>query len=139
MRSNRRLYLTATAMVAIVVVLWLSTSMAQVRQRYEVETRVYSTPEYRTEATRAMDAYERVMERYMDVTEKNFEGISADIGDVAGLLESIDAQLTRMDRRLERIEKHLGIPPLPVAPAADPNAAPVRGPAITPPPNPPRR
>jgi hypothetical protein len=111
------------AMVVIVVVLWLSTSMAQVHQRYEVKTRVYSTPEYRTEATRAMDAYERVMERYMDVTEKNFEGISADIGDVAGLLESMDAQLTRIDRRLDRIEKHLGIPPLPVVPAADPNAA----------------
>jgi len=135
MRSNRRLYVTGLAMLVLVAVLWLSTSMAQVHQRYEVKTRVYSTPEYRTEATRAMDAYERVMERYMDATEKNFEGISADIGDVAGLLESIDAQLTRIDTRLDRIEKHLGIAPLP---AADPNAAPVRGPAITPP-NLPRR
>jgi hypothetical protein len=119
MKSKRRLYLTGLAMIVVVAVVWLSTSMAQVQQRYEVKTRVYSTPEYRTEATRAMDAYERMMERYMDVTEKNFEGVSADIGDVASLLESIDAQLTRMDTRLERIERHLGIPPLP---AGDPNA-----------------
>jgi hypothetical protein len=71
-------------MLVVVAVVWLSTSMAQVHQRYEVKTRVYSTPEYRTEATRAMDAYERVMERYMDVTEKNFEGISGDIGYASG-------------------------------------------------------
>ena len=138
MRSKRRLYVTGLAVLVLVAVVWLSTSMAQVQQRYEVKTRVYSTPEYRTEATRAMDAYERVMERYMDVTEKHFDGVSADIGSVASLLESIDAQLTQMDARLERIERHLGIAP-PVAPAADPNAAPVRGPVVTPPPLLPRR
>lgn len=127
MRSKRRLYLTVMAILVVVMALWLSTSLAQTRRRYEVEAQVYSTPEYRTDATRAIDAYERVMERYMDATERNLAGVSADIGAVAVMLENIDAKLAKLDTRMERIERHLGIlpPPPPPAPTPDPNANPV--------------
>lgn len=125
MRSNRRLYWTVIAIFAVAVVCWLSTSMGQTDRRYNVETRVYTTPEYRTDAQRAIEAYERVMERYMDATERNFAGVSADIGAVAVMLESIDAKLGTLDARLERIERHLGIAPPPPPIAPDPNAPPV--------------
>ncbi len=133
MRSNRRTYVAVAVVVSSIVVLALSTSVGQSRRNYDVETRIYATPEYRTDTTRAIDAYERVMERYMDASDRNFAAMAADIGAVAVRLEAIDARLEKLDWRLERIERHLGI--LPPLPAADPNAAqpspptPLRSPA----------
>jgi hypothetical protein len=134
MRSVRRTHVAVIAVVLGIVVLVLSTSIGQNQRNYDVETRVYATPEYRTDATRAIDAYERVMERYMDATEQNFTGISADLGAVAARLESIDARLAKLDVRLERIERHLGI--LPPPPAPDPNTPPPPAPAPLSPPTP---
>ncbi len=121
MRSNRRVVVAIAGAVVGMIVLTLPTSVGQNQRNYEVQTRVYATPEYRTDTTRAIDAYERVMERYMDATEQNFSLMAADIGAVAVRLEAIDAGLAKLDARLERIERHLGI--LPPAPAADPNVA----------------
>lgn len=123
MRSNKRTYVAVAAAVIGIVVLVLSTSVGQNRRNYDVEAQVYTTPEYRTEASRAIDAYERVMERYMDATEQGFAGLAADLGAVATRLESIDARLAKLDERLERIERHLGILP-PRPPMPDPNAPP---------------
>ena len=130
MKSSKRFYIVLVTVVLLMVLFWLSTSIGQTRKRYEVEAQVYSTPEYRTDATRAIEAYERVMERYMDATERNFSQISTDIGAIAVTLDSIDAKLNKLDTRIERIERHLGILPPPVAP--DPNAAPVPTPAPAP-------
>ena len=127
MRSNKRTYVAIAAVVIGIIVLALSTSVGQNRRNYDVEAQVYTTPEYRTDAGRAIDAYERVMERYMDATEQGFAGIAADLGAVAVRLESIDARLAKLDERLERIERHLGI--LPPLPAPDPNAPPPPAPA----------
>lgn len=132
MKSNRRFYIALTTVVLIMVVFWLSTSIGQTRRRYEVETQVYSTPEFRTDATRAIEAYERLMERYMDATERNFTQVSGDIGAIAVMLDRIDARMAKLDTRLERIERHLGIAPPPIAPAPDPNAIPTPAPATTP-------
>ena len=132
MKSNRRFYIALTTVVLIMVVFWLSTSIGQTRRRYEVEAQVYSTPEYRTDTTRALEAYERLMERYMDVTERNFSEVSGDIGAIAVMLDRIDTKLTKLDTRLERIERHLGILPPAVAPAPDPNAVPASAPRVAP-------
>ena len=118
MKSNRRLYVFLVVALASFLVLWLSGSAAQDRKRYEVETQVYSVPEYRSDAARAVDAYERLMERYMDLTERNLFSVSADVKDLTVKLDSIDARLTTLDRRLARIEKHLGIQTTSAAPAA---------------------
>ena len=140
MKSKMRFYIALATVVLIMVVFWLSTSLGQSRRRYEVEAQVYSTPEYRTEATRAIEAYQRVMERYMDVSERNFVEISADLGTVAATLDAIDTKLTKLDTRLERIERHLGILPSPVTPTPDPNAVPTAAPATAPlPTRPPNR
>ncbi len=121
MKSSRHFYIALTSTVTLIVILWFSTSSGQSRKRYEVEAQVYSTPEYRTDATRAIEAYERLMTRYMDVTERNLTAISADIGAVAARLDAIDDNLSELDQRLERIERHLGILPAPAASIADPN------------------
>jgi len=132
MKSNKRFYFALATVVLIMVVFWLSTSLGQSRKRYEVEAQVYSTPELRTDTTRAIEAYERVMERYMDASERNFTEVSADIGAIAVMLDRIDAKLTKLDTRIERIERHLGILPPPVAPTPDPNAVPALAPRAAP-------
>ncbi len=139
MKLNRRFYLALTTVIVVMVVFWLSTSMGQTHKRYQVQTQVYSTPELRTDATRAIEAYERLMERYMDTTERNFSDLSGDIGAIAVMLDSIDTKLTKLDMRLERIERHLGILPPPVAPARDPNAVPAVAPQPVRPPSTPYR
>jgi hypothetical protein len=131
MTSHRRLNLVITAAVLCLVILWLSTSVGQSRRSYEVEAQVYTTPEYRTDASRAIDAYERVMDRYMDATQQSFTEVLYYTQTFAAKLESIDAKLEKLDKRLARIERHLGIVPPLVSPVPDPNAP--RPPAPVPP------
>ena len=79
-----------------------------------------------------MDAYERLMQRYTDLTERNMVGITADLGALAQL-DAIDARLTALDVRLARIEQHLGpasvsvLSPVPqVDPPQTPEPAPIQ-------------
>ncbi len=130
MKSTRRYYVVVTVVLLVTAALWLSTSVAQTRKRYEIETQVYATPEYRTDATRAIDAYERVMERYMDSSERNFVGLATDLRAIAIQLNALDAKLTKLDTRMDRIERHLGVGPQPIVPTSDPNA-PKPAPAVT--------
>jgi len=76
--------------------------------------------EYQTDTSRAINAYEKLMERYMDTTERNFDAVSMGIKMMAVKLDALDAKLTALDARLARIEQHLGIVTAP--PASDPNA-----------------
>ncbi|OHB65475.1 MAG: hypothetical protein A2Y77_18535 [Planctomycetes bacterium RBG_13_62_9] len=126
MNRNMRLYIIAVAIILCIVVLCLSTSIGQDRKKYEVEAQVYSIPPYQSDAARAIAAYERLMERHMDQTERTLAGLAADVKTLTTRLDAIDAGLTKLDTRLARIEKHLGIVPVvPSAPAPDPNAPPV--------------
>jgi len=108
MRVNKNLLAVAAAVVCCTIVVWFSTSIQGVPKIYEVEPQI-TIPEYRTDAARAIDAYERLMERYMDLTERNLFRVGAHVGDVAKKLDSIDDKLTALCTRIARIEKALGI------------------------------
>jgi len=90
---------------------------------YEVEP-VITTPEYRTDAARAIDAYERLMERYMDLTAKHLLQVGADCQAVTQRLDSLDARLEDISARLTRIEKAMGIVPPQEPAAVEPNDVP---------------
>jgi len=92
-------------------VLWLSSSLGQSRRKYEVQTQVYGVPEYRSDAARAVDAYERLMDRYMDLTERNLFSVSTDVRTIAARLDAVHTEVAGVNARLARIEKHLGIQP----------------------------
>jgi hypothetical protein len=66
-------------------------------------------PEHRTDTARAIDAYERVMDRFINLTEKNLTGINTDVKSIAKKLDLIDCKLTDLSTRMARIEKALGI------------------------------
>ena len=121
MGSNRKLWNIIVTVAVCLVAVWFSTSWGQGRAGYQPETHVYTTPEYQTDTTRAISAYERLMERYMDMTERSLDAMSKDIAKMTVKLDVMDAKLASLDTRLARIEQHLGIVAATPA-AADPNA-----------------
>lgn len=118
MRTSKNLLAVVTAAVACMAVIWFSRSIHGGERSYEVEVQPQvSTPEYRTEAARAIDAYERLMERYMNLTERNIFGVGEDVRYMVKRLDSIDGKLADISARIARIEKAMGIeqPKLPPA------------------------
>jgi hypothetical protein len=74
---------------------------------YLVDTEI-TTPEYQTDTSRVINAYERLMDKYMDLAETH---AAADCQSASQKLESIDVKLSDLSVRLSRIEKALGIDP----------------------------
>ena len=123
MTTNKNLLAVGAAVVCCITVVWFSTSIQGDPKTYELRPQI-SIPEYRTDAVRAIDAYERLMERYMDLTERNSISISADLKEVIKKLYSIDDKLTKLSARIARIEKTFGIeqPKSPVKEKLQPKA-----------------
>ena len=108
MITNKNLLAVGVVVVCCITVVWFSTSIRGDPKTYELRPQL-NVPEYRTDAVRAIDAYERLMERYMDLTERNSIRISADLKEVIKKLYSIDDKLTELSARIARIEKTFGI------------------------------
>ncbi len=120
--NSRRYQVACIALILGCLVLALLPAALQGRNRttYEVRPEV-TVPGYRTDAARAIDAYENLMQRYMDLNEKTILTVDADIRAIAQRLDSIDRAVADLAMRLARIERALGVIPEKPAPA-DPNA-----------------
>ena len=108
MQTKKRLIVVAAGLACCVVVLSISASIEGSEKTYEIRPEIW-TPEYRTDAARAIDAYESLMHRYMDVTENNLISVGADVHTLTKKLDDIDAKLTLISVRIARIETALGI------------------------------
>jgi len=108
MTTNKKLLATGVVVVCCITAVWFSTSIQGVPKTYELRPKI-TVPEYRTDTARAMDAYERLMERYMDLTERNSKMIGTDLKEVIKRLDSINDKLTELSARIARIEKTFGI------------------------------
>lgn len=108
MRTKKRLLAVTAAVIGCLVVAWFSKSIQGGQRTYELEPRL-SIPEYRTDTVRIMDAYERLMERYMDLTESNSAMVGVDLKTALAKLDSVDARLAELSARMMRIEAALGI------------------------------
>jgi len=130
MKRSRTAHILLVAIGLGLAVLTLSTSTGQNRRTYEVETQVYGIPVSPSDTTRAIIAYERLMERHMDLTERMATSADADSRALRDHLKAIERHLARLDVRLARIERHFGIAPAgrPMAPV-DPNAPGVPAPS----------
>jgi hypothetical protein len=122
MRARRNLLVVVAVFVCCTAV-WFSVSLYGGQKTYEVEPWI-TIPEYRTDAARAIDAYERMMERQMDITEENLTRIGGDLKGVVERLDSINSKLTELSTKIARIEKKLGIE----QPAPDPAKAEIKKP-----------
>jgi len=108
MRTTKHLFVVAVGLIVCLIIVWFSTSIQGKEKTYEVKPSI-TLPEYRTDTARAIDAYERVMNRFMNLTERSLTGINTDIKDIAEKLVSIDCKLTELSARMARIEKAVGI------------------------------
>ena len=108
MEKNRNTLAILVVIVACSVLVWLSASIQGGQKTYEIHPNI-AMPEYKTELTRVMDAYERLMERYMDLTQQNQSIVGADLKYVVTTLDSIDGRLAEFSARIARIETALGI------------------------------
>ena len=108
MKAKRYLLFVVAIIASGLTVIWLSTPIQADDKTYEVRPQI-SIPEYKTDTARAIDAYERLMDRYMQMTERVFVGIDTDVRDVVKRLNSVDSKLTELLTRLTRIENALGI------------------------------
>lgn len=108
MITNKNLLALLAVVVVCVTVIWFSTTTQGGPKTYEIRPRI-SVPEYRTDTVRAIDAYERLMERYMNVTERNSTRLDKDLNEIIKKLDSIDDKLTTLSLRIARIEKTFGI------------------------------
>ena len=107
MPRNRNLIMLSTALVCSVVMAWLCISI-QGASSYEIQPRI-TVPAYRTDTARAIDAYERMMERFIDMTGKDLTDIDTEVKGIAQTLHSVDRKLTELTGQMARIEKALGI------------------------------
>ena len=108
MKVSKKLLVVVAGIAACAAIVCYSPSIQGSQKTYELQPQV-TIPEYRTDAARAIDAYERLMERYMDLTERNLFGIGADVRIAAKRLDSIDRKLNELSARMTEIEKVLGI------------------------------
>ena len=108
MITNKNLLAVGAIVVCCITVVWFSTSIQGGPKTYELRPQI-TVPEYRSDAVRAIDAYERLMERYMDLTERNSMRIGADLKEVMKKLDSINDKLTKLSARIAKIEKTFGI------------------------------
>ena len=121
MKTNRNMLAVFAVIIACSAVVWLSKSIQGGQKTYEIQPHL-TIPEYKTDLARVMDAYERLMERYLDLTQQNQSMVGTDLKYVVTTLDSIDRRLTEFSARIARIETALGIeqPKSPLRPKPDP-------------------
>jgi len=108
MKTNRNTLAILVVIIACSVLVWLSASIQGSQKTYEIQPHL-TIPEYKTDLARVMDSYERLMERYMDLTQQNQSMVGTDLKYVATTLDSIDGRLAEFSARIARIETALGI------------------------------
>ena len=107
MKMNKQLLVVAIGLIVCVVVLLPSTSI-QGSGTYEIKPKI-TIPAQKTDTARVIDAYERLMDKFITANERNLNNINIDVKEVLRKLESIDRNLITLSSRIATIEKALGI------------------------------
>ena len=107
-KEDKTLLAVGVVLIICLIAVCFSTSIHGGEKRFEIRPEI-TLPEYRTDTARAIDAYERVMDRFINLTEKNLTGINTDVKGIAKNLVLIDYRLTELSTRMAGIEKALGI------------------------------
>lgn len=108
MGKNKILFAVVIFLTVCVINICFMTSTHGGETSFEVQPRI-TLPEYRTDTARAIDAYERVMDRFMSITEDHLGDINTDVRGIAKRLVSIDYKLAEISTRMARIENALEI------------------------------
>ena len=104
MKTNKTLWAGVAVIVCVIIAILFTGSIQGGQNTYEVRPNL-SIPEYKTDTVRAIEAYERLMDRYMDLTGTHLTTVGLDLRNIVTRLDSIDARLTELDAKLTRIEQ----------------------------------
>ncbi len=102
--TKQRLVKAAMGVFFAFVILSVLTASPVGGRTYEVKPEVTVGIEpYKTDVVRIVDAYERLMDRYISIVDQ-------DMNRAVGTLDTIEMKLDMINTRLERIERALDIP-----------------------------
>ncbi len=104
MGINKRLLVAAAMLTTCILAVWCSTSISS--STYELRPQI-TLPEYKTDTRHSIEAYERMMNRLMDLNEKSFDAVRSETRGIDKKLDLIDLKLTNLCERIARIEKIL--------------------------------
>ena len=107
-KQNKNLLAVAAVLIVCLIVVCFSKSIQGRERSYELRPKI-TLPAYKTDTARVIDAYERMMDRFINLTERSLAGIDREVRGIAGTLDSIDCRLRELSARTARIEKALGI------------------------------
>jgi hypothetical protein len=113
MGKNKNLLAAGIVLIVFFMAIAFCGTIRGGEDKFKIEPEI-TLPEYQNDTTRIIGAYERMMDRFMNLTERNFSGINTDVKDIAIKLTVIDNKLTEMSARMARIENALGIKQPPV-------------------------
>jgi hypothetical protein len=108
MKMSKSLLAVAAVITCGVIVVWFSASIQGGQRTYNLQPDL-SIPEYKTDTAHVMESYERLMDRYMDLTGSHLATVGMDLRNIATRLDTIDGRLTELSTRLARIEHALAI------------------------------
>jgi hypothetical protein len=91
-----------------VVLLW-SLAGAQGRKTYEIRPQIPESV-FNTGSTRALDAYERVIDRVLELNSRQLDAMDLNVKDMSKQLARVEAKLDRLLNHTLFIEYALGIP-----------------------------
>jgi thiamine monophosphate kinase len=115
MRNRKNFVIVSVFVTACLVLAWMAGGLQG--QSNELRNEI-SVPMQQTDAGRAIDAYERMMARYMDISEGNMAELRFQIAETNHKIDILLAKIENIERAL-KIEQ-------PKAPAAEPSKVPVR-------------
>jgi len=105
MNTNKRLFAGACVLISILVVLFSSVPISGRGRIYEVHPEITLPQSPTTDAGRAIDSYERLMDRYIDLTEQNNANVSISLAEINEKLDVLSGQILDLSERIEKIEK----------------------------------
>ena len=108
MKTSKSILAVIAVVLCGVIAILFSGSIRGAQNTYEVHPNL-SIPEYKTDTVRAIEAYERLMDRYMDLTGSHIATVGMDLRNIVTKLDSIDGRLTELSARLSKIERALNI------------------------------
>ena len=106
MKTRKNFVILIAIATACFAVSWLTANL-QGSSRNDIRPEI-SVPMQQTDAARAIDAYERMMDRYMDISEMSMAALRTDIADT-------NRKLDLLIIKIGNIEKALKIDSLPAA------------------------
>jgi len=101
---NKRLGLTLVLIITAMLAVWQVLIVHGGQKTYEIQPQI-SLPEYRTDAARAIDAYERLTQQYMALQEQNLATINARLQHLTEKIQTLDHKITQVSSQLAQLQK----------------------------------